>query len=75
MTLQQSQFYDYVLAFYGEQPDAIYDYKFTLEEVIAATQEHIASGDVPFDGDSVDREIVRDIVLANRRLRQLECVV
>jgi hypothetical protein len=65
-------FYEYVLAFYGDNTEAIYDYKFTRQEVEQATLEHIESGDVPFDADSVDREIVRDIVLANRRLKNLQ---
>ena len=67
-----NEFYSYVLAFYGADIELYPELAFTVEEVAAATQEHITSGDVPFDADSVDREIVRDIVMANRRLACLE---
>jgi len=58
------EFVHYVLSFYG--PNGIYDYGFTEDEVVKAVEIHKRSGTVPFEGDSVDREIVRDIVLAQR---------
>ena len=57
-------FVRYVMSFYG--PGEIYDYGFTVPEVKTATEQHIKTGRVPFEGDSIDREIVRDIVLENR---------
>ena len=58
-------FIRYVMSFYG--PGQIYDYGFTVPEVKTATEQHINTGRVPFEGDSIDREIVRDIVLDNRK--------
>jgi uncharacterized protein YwqG len=62
---QLHQFVEYVLSFYGKQEDALYDYEFTEDEVLNATIEYISAGK-PFEGDSVDREAVRDIVFTNR---------
>jgi len=41
----------------------IYDYNFNIEEVKKAIRIHLLDGETPFEGDSVDREMVRDIVL------------
>jgi hypothetical protein len=54
-------FVKYVLDFYGI--GGLYDYKFTKEEVEKAIKIRIETNDIPFDADSVDRELVRDIVL------------
>ena len=53
-------FYDYVLAFYGE--NGIYKIGATRDMVMEATQKYINSTD-EFCGDSFDREQVRDIML------------
>ena len=55
------EFVKYVLEFYGI--GGLYDYKFTKEEVEKAIKIRIETNDIPFDADSVDRELVRDIVL------------
>lgn len=60
----KAQFNEYVLSFYGK--GGIYDYGFTNEEVETAKNQYIAAGE-PFEGDSFDREKVRDIVLENRK--------
>jgi hypothetical protein len=64
-----NRFTDYLLSFYGSGPDAIYPYGFTREQCEAATLLYKTA--LPrlypgqeFEGDSVDRERVRDIILA-----------
>ena len=65
----RAEFMQYVLSFYG--PGEIYGDFFgntlTVEEVKKAVDLRMKKVDeVPFDGDSVDREIVRDIMLTLR---------
>jgi len=69
--MQLQPFYDYMMMFYG--PYALYAKDvggpFTLEEVKEATDRYLAMPSPfrpEFDGDTVDREHVRDIVLAMR---------
>jgi len=65
------EFVDYVMDFYGAS--GIYDIGATREEVWQATCIRIKrNADQPlngisFDGDSLDREAVRDIVLEMRQ--------
>ena len=59
-------FTNYMLEFYG--PNGIYDYGFTHEQINLATQLYKTRLSVnypgqEFEGDSVDRERVRDIIL------------
>ena len=58
-----NKFIDYVMSFYGR--DEIYDMDVTREEAKAATGVRMGickhSG-VPFEGDTIDREAVRDII-------------
>ena len=59
-------FTQYMLDFYG--PKGIYDYGFTAEQINLATQLYKCRmedefGQTEFEGDSVDRERVRDIIL------------
>jgi len=59
------EFVNYCLDFYGR--GGIYDYGFRNFEVFEAL--HLRwnyKPSLPFDGDSVDREIVRDLVLEMR---------
>ena len=61
-------FTKYMLDFYGSGPDAIYQYGFTAEQISLATQLYKTrlSENYPgqeFEGDSVDRERIRDIIL------------
>lgn len=62
------EFVDYVLDFYGQR--GIYEMSppATLEEVESALRlrKKNANRSLPFDGDSTDREIIRDIILASR---------
>jgi hypothetical protein len=58
----------YMLSFYGSGPDAIYPYGFTAEQVNLATQLYKTRLAVnypgqEFEGDSVDRERVAEIIL------------
>ena len=61
-------FTKYMLDFYGSGPDAIYQYGFTAEQISLATQlyktrlSELYPGQ-EFEGDSVDRERIRDIIL------------
>jgi len=61
MNYNMQEFIDYVLMFYG--PGEIDDLNFSEDEVKKAVRIHILDGKVEFAGDSVDREMVRDIVL------------
>ena len=54
-------FYDYVLSFYGQ--DGIYDMGATLDEVMEATAKYLQSSETRFEGDSFDREMIRDIMI------------
>ena len=65
-----TDFYDYCLSFYGS--DGIYDMNATLDMVIEATAKYLKEGSIPFDGDSVDRENVRDIMMRDYGLVPLE---
>ena len=64
------EFVDYVMSFYGK--DGIYDIGATRDEVWNATCIRIKiNADMPlngisFEGDSIDRESVRDIILELR---------
>jgi len=70
MIMKLDSFVDYVLSFYSNAEDSVYpEYDFTADEVYKATLNRLSRkkyADLPFDGDSRDREIVRDIVLADR---------
>lgn len=62
------EFVDYVLSFYGT--GGIYDMGATREEIIKAVNVRLTCelySLMPFDGDSIDREAVRDIILATRQ--------
>ena len=57
-------FTDYVFSFYGK--DGIYDMGATKEQIKKATYARLNSlkyVKTPFDQDTVDREIVRDILI------------
>ena len=61
-------FTQYMLDFYGK--DGIYPFGFTTEQINLATQLYKCRmeeqfGQDEFEGDSVDRERVRDIILDN----------
>jgi|TARA_B110000238_G_C16003384_1_gene385514 hypothetical protein len=56
-----TNFIDYVLDFYGH--GGIYDFGATKEMVVAATIERLETYlHTPFCADTVDRELVRDIM-------------
>jgi hypothetical protein len=57
-----TDFIDYVFDFYGK--GGIYDFGATKPMIITATTERMQKfPDTPFDADSVDRELIRDIML------------
>ena len=61
-------FTQYMLDFYGK--DGLYPFGFTPEQINFATQLYKCRmedqfGQTEFEGDSVDRERVRDIILEN----------
>ena len=70
-----SEFIDYVWSFYGEHDDTLYPIKnLTRHDILMAYlvyQDRIRKGDLEYvhyswgDGDSLDRERVRDIILEN----------
>ena len=57
-----TDFYTYVLSYYG--PYGLYPMGVTLTDVKAATEIHKKRTRIAFDGDSHDREQVRDILIA-----------
>ena len=66
-------FIDYCLSFYGHGEDAIYPYGFHFSEVCEGMIARFnARPGLDFAGDSVDREIVRDMVLEARMNELLE---
>ena len=68
VTFLMSDFYDYVLSFYGE--NGIYKIGATLDMVMEATEKYINSG-APFYGDSFDREHIRDIMINDYGLKMV----
>lgn len=69
-----NNFVEYVMSFYG--PQQIYGDFFQnnlkREEVVAATENRLKMSHPPFDGDSADREIVRDIIFRVRGKKDVE---
>lgn len=67
MVHAKQTFSSYMLDFYGTE--GLYPMGMTADEVLYATVVHVNNvGAQSFEGDSVDRESVRDIVLAQREL-------
>jgi hypothetical protein len=65
MDFHTNEFLDYVLSFYG--PGELYDIGMTREEAALGYLLRLTSKPHwPFEGDTVDRELVRDEVLAFR---------
>ena len=59
---RMNEFVSYVYDFYGK--NGIYDMGATVSQIQTATIHYIGSDDsLPFYGDSLDRERVRDILL------------
>lgn len=59
---KMADFADYVLSFYGKL--GLYDMGVKYEDVLVATGIRMEQRkDVEFDGDSFDRELVRDILI------------
>ena len=63
-----TEFIDYVMSFYG--PEGLYQEFFVQplmrSEVEKAVVKRLGETTVPFDGDSIDRERVRDILFDQR---------
>jgi hypothetical protein len=65
-----SEFYDYVLSFYGK--DGIYPMGATLTQVKQATatlKKILKLKGEEFCGDSIDRELVRDLLIGKYKLQ------
>ena len=63
------EFYNYVFSFYNDK-DGIYPINgLTKDMIVSATDKYLTSKNCSWgDGDSVDRERVRDIILADYNL-------
>ena len=62
MTNKTETFISYLLGFYG--PGGVYDFGVTRDDILLALGIRLARNTMlPFDGDSIDREMVRDIIL------------
>lgn len=69
--MNEFDFETYVLQFYGK--GGIYDYGFLRQDVRQALKIRMEKfPEIDFDGDSFDRELVRDIVLKSRGVEDLE---
>ena len=67
---QVEEFADYCREFYSiEQSDSLYPFAYE-NEIVMAINGHLTDPNplFPFDGDSADREAVRDRILALRKL-------
>jgi hypothetical protein len=67
---EMSDFYDYVLSFYGD--DGIYPMGATLPLIQQATNDIIQILQIKneeFCGDSIDRELVRDLLISKYNLK------
>ena len=65
-----NEFVDYVYDFYGK--NGIYDMGATVSQIQTATIHYIGSDDsLPFYGDSLDRERVRDILTSKFNLKEV----
>jgi hypothetical protein len=65
-----TEFYDYVLSFYG--PEGIYPMGATLSLIQQATNDIIQILQIKneeFCGDSIDRELVRDLLIDKYKLQ------
>ncbi len=64
----ESAFVDYCMMFYGpgEIHGDFFKHKLKRSDVEKAVKTRLARKDPPFDGDSVDRELVRDILLSQK---------
>lgn len=64
---QVLDFIDYCLMFYGHGEEALYPYGFHFSEICEGMIARMkARPALDWDGDSVDRELVRDFVLEAR---------
>tara|TARA_R110002074_G_scaffold57366_1_gene141255 strand:+ start:597 stop:812 length:216 start_codon:yes stop_codon:yes gene_type:complete len=62
MNTKTETFISYLLDFYG--PGGIYDIGVTRDDILLALGIRLArNAMLPFQGDSIDREMVRDIIL------------
>ena len=76
-----NDFVDYVWSFYGEHDDTLYPIQGLTKKDIydgyVIYLDRIEKGDIEYshyswgDGDSVDREHVRDIILENPKFKQV----
>lgn len=64
------EFVDYCLAFYGH--GGIYDFEFSVEEVLMGMIKRFHyRPSIDFDGDTVDREYVREMVFEIRDQKEV----
>ena len=64
---QINEFVEYVLSFYGDASyDPVYQMNVTRDDVLHALVELVLeTPNYKFEGDSIDRERVRDVMIAN----------
>jgi hypothetical protein len=65
MMMSMNEFVEYVFSFYGV--GGLYDFGASVEEIEAAIEVRLENVDMEFVADSVDRELVRDIILGQIR--------
>ena len=63
-----NNFINYCRSFYDlDHDNAVYPFA-TKEEIVLAVSQHLKTLQFDFLGDSLDRETVRDIICANRKI-------
>lgn len=62
----KKQFIDYCLSFYGD--GGVYPFQFNRDEIEKGLYIRLRNKTFPFEGDSIDREMVRDIVFELREV-------
>ena len=68
---RMNEFVSYVYDFYGK--NGIYDMGATRDNITTATIDYLATDDsLPFYGDSLDRERVRDILTSKFNLKEVK---
>jgi hypothetical protein len=64
MMMSMNEFVEYVFSFYGA--GGLYDFDASIEEIKNAIKVRLENAEMEFVADTVDRELVRDIMLENR---------
>jgi hypothetical protein len=65
--MNEKEFAEYVYSYYGYK--GIFDMYVSMPEILRAIEVRKVFHQVPFECDSLDREMIRDIILAIRGVK------